>query len=149
MGLDVDAELLIHRPREEVASFASEPDNDPRWISGIRSAHLLTERPVRVGTRVERVASFLGKRIEYVMEVDDLVPGERIVMRSVRAPFPMRVTYGFRDGDEGTHMSIRVEGEPSGFYRLTGALMARRVRSAITKDLENLRSLLGGSASPT
>lgn len=145
MGVDVEAEVLIRRPRQEVASFATEPANDPRWISGIKSARMLTDPPVRVGTRVERLASFLGKRIEYVMEVAELVPAERIVMRSVRSPFPMHVTYRFDEGPGGTRMRIRVEGEATGFYRLAAPMLARQVRSSITRDLRNLRSLLEGT----
>jgi hypothetical protein len=148
MGLDVEAQLMIPRTREEVAGFATEPSNDPRWISGISSARMITDPPVRVGTRVERVASFLGKRIEYVMDVIELVPGERVVLESVRSPFPMRVTYAFSERPDGTLMRIRVEGEPKGFYRLGGPLMTRQVKTSLNRDLETLRSLLEGSAQP-
>ena len=63
----------------------------------------------RVGSQVERVASFLGRHIEYVNEISGLT-GTRLAMRSVRSPFPMRVTYGFDDtGDATTEVSVPVE----------------------------------------
>jgi hypothetical protein len=58
--VDVTAETTIDRPREEVAAFAIEPENDTRWILALRSAHALTDGPVSVGTRVERVCPILG-----------------------------------------------------------------------------------------
>ena len=63
MAVDVQAEVLISRSREDVAAFATNPVNDPVWISGIVEAKRLTETPVGEGTQVERVAPFLGKRI--------------------------------------------------------------------------------------
>ena len=58
------------------------------WIGDLRCARLLTPGPVRAGSQVERVAGFLGRRVKYVNEVTELT-GDRLVMRSVRLPFPM------------------------------------------------------------
>ena len=112
MAIDVRAETEIERVPAEVAAFAMEAGNDPRWIGGISTARRLTPPPTGIGTRVERVATFLGRRIEYVMDVVELVPNERIVLKSVKAPFPMRVTYELvlRDGE--TLASVRVQPEP-------------------------------------
>ncbi len=142
MAVDVTAQREIARPREEVAAFATDPANDARWIGGISQAEVLTDPPVAAGTRVRRVASFLGRRIEYVMEVDRLDPGRRVVMRSIVSPFPMRVTYEFEDAPSGTRARIRVEGSAEGFYRMAGPVLAAGVRRGITRDLKTLRSLL-------
>ena len=77
MAVDVKAEVVIKRSRDEVATFAMKPDNDPVWISGITEARMLTEPPVGQGTQVERIAYFMGKRIEYVLEVVDYDPNAR------------------------------------------------------------------------
>jgi hypothetical protein len=142
MPIDVTAESTIARRREEVAAFAMEAENDTRWIGGISSARRLTEGPIAVGTRVERVAHFLGRRVEYVMEVVELVPSERIVMRSIRSPFPMRVTYSFEDRDAATVARVRVEGGPEGFYRIAGGLMAPAVKRNIQADVKRLKELM-------
>jgi uncharacterized protein YndB with AHSA1/START domain len=147
MPIDVTAESTIARQREEVAAFAMEAENDTRWIGGISSARRLAEGPTAVGTRVERVAHFLGRRVEYVMEVVELVPGERIVMRSIRSPFPMRVTYSFEDADAATVARVRVEGGAEGFYRIAGGLMAPVVKRSLQSDVKRLKELME-SASP-
>lgn len=142
MSIDVTAQTTINRPRQEVADFATNPHNDPVWIGGISQARLLSEPPVAVGTQVERVASFLGRRIEYVNEVVDYEPGARLAMRSVKGPFPMAITYSFDDGDGGTLTSIRVQGDASGFFRLASPLLALAVHRSITRDLRALKRLL-------
>jgi hypothetical protein len=140
--LDVEQRIAIKRPRTEVAAFAMEAENDTHWISGISSARRLTEPPTNVGTRVERVASFLGKRIVYVMEVIELEPERRIVMRSIKSPFPMLVTYSFDGNDSTTTARVRVQGEPGRVYKIAGPLMASAVRRSLGRDLKSLRDLM-------
>jgi uncharacterized membrane protein len=145
MTVDSLARLRINRPQAEVASYLRDPDNDPRWIGGISSARLLTPEPIDVGAQVERVASFLGRRIEYVNQIVELGP-DQLVMRSVRSPFPMRVTYGFAAaGPDATDVSVRVEGDASGLYSLAGPLLNRAVTRNISGDLRRLKRLLEGA----
>jgi uncharacterized protein YndB with AHSA1/START domain len=143
VSTDVRAETVVARPRDEVAAYAMDHRHDPVWIGGIREARLVGDAPFGVGSRVERVAGFLGRRIEYVLEVTALDPGSRIVMSSVKAPFPMTVTYEFADADGGTRASVRVQGDASGFYgRLTGPLLSPMVRRNITGDVRRLKRVL-------
>ena len=145
MSVDVTVETVIARPRAEVAVYCCDPDNDTTWYVNIREVRWLTEPPVRVGTRVARVARFLGKRIEYTYEVLELEEGQRLVMRADDSPFPMQTTYTWEDADGGTRMRLRNEGEPTVFFgRMTAPLMARQMRAATTKDLARLKGILEG-----
>ena len=141
MAIDIRAVIDVARPREQVAAYLRDPGNDPSWIGGLRSARLVTDPPVGVGSRVERVASFLGRRIEYVNEITELT-GTRLAMRSVRSPFPMRVTYGFEDVGQATEVSVRVEGDASRAYRLADPIMATLVRRSVRRDLRTLKRVL-------
>jgi Polyketide cyclase / dehydrase and lipid transport len=142
MAVDVTATGSIDRLPDQVAAYLRDPANDTDWIGGLRSARLLTPGPVRVGSQVERVAGFLGRRVEYVNEITELT-ADRLVMRSVRSPFPMRITYGHRNaGDSTTEVSVRVEGDAGRFYRLVGPLLGLAVRRSITRDLRNLKQVL-------
>jgi uncharacterized membrane protein len=142
MAVDVVATDTIGRPCEEVAAYLRDPANDTRWIGGIRSARLLTPGPVAIGSQVERVATFLGRRVEYVNEITELT-ADRLAMRSVRSPFAMRVTYRHRDaGGSTTEVSVRVEGDAGRFYALAGPLLGLAVRRSITRDLRNLKQVL-------
>jgi uncharacterized membrane protein len=143
VSTNVVVETTIARPREEVAEYVVDWRNDPAWIGALSESALVTEPPLRVGSRVRRVAGFLGKRIEYVNEVVEHEPGRRLAMRSVQAPFPMSVVYEFEDGGAGTTlMRIRAGGDASGFYRLAGPLVSRAVRRSIARDLDRLKAAL-------
>jgi uncharacterized membrane protein len=144
MSIDVTAEVRIRRPLAEVAAYMTDPAHDPEWIGGVREVRMETPPPLSVGSRVARVAHFLGRRVEYVNEVTELDPDRVLDMRSVRAPFPMRVTYSFEaaDGEAPTVVRNRVRGAPGGFFALFGPLLGPLVKRSVQKDLERLRDVL-------
>lgn len=142
MAVDVQVETVIARPVAEVAEYAGDPSNAPEWYANIRSVEWRTEPPVRVGSRMDFVAQFLGRRLAYTYEVVELVPGQRLVMRTAEGPFPMQTTYTWEPFAEGTRMTLRNTGEPAGFARMAAPVMERAMRRATTKDLARLKSLL-------
>jgi Polyketide cyclase / dehydrase and lipid transport len=136
-------EAVFRRPRAEVADFAANPDNAPRWYENIESVDWKTERPLALGARFVFVARFLGRRLAYTYEVETLVPGERLVMATRDGPFPMETTYTWADtAGGGTRMSLRNRGEPTGFGKLTGPIMAAAIRRTNRKDLARLKQIL-------
>ena len=143
MTVDVSSAIVIHRPRHEVAEYASNPDHAPAWYVNIKTVEWKTDPPARVGSKVAFVAHFLGRRLAYTYEVVELVPGERFVMRTAQGPFPMETTYTWETAaGGGTRMTLRNRGMPAGFSRLVAPFMARAVRSANRKDLAALKALL-------
>ena len=143
--VDVVTEIEIARPRSEVAAYAADVDNATAWYENIRSVEWETAPPLTVGSRVAFVAQFLGRRLAYTYEIRELVPGERLVMSTSEGPFPMETTYEWSDAGEGaTRMTLRNRGEPAGFKRVAGPLMARQMRRANEKDLARLKQILEG-----
>lgn len=143
MPVDVLTELVIQRPLADVASFAAEPDNAPVWYENIKAVEWKSQPPVAVGSRVAFVAHFLGRRLAYTYEVVELVTNEKLVMRTAEGPFPMETTYTWQAvGANGTRMTLRNRGEPSGFSKLMSPLMASAMRRANRKDLARLKQLL-------
>ena len=143
VAVDVRTEIEIARPRGEVAAFAADPDNAPRWYTNIKSVRGKSARPLAVGSQVEFVAEFLSRQLVYTYEVKEHVPGERLVMETAEGPFPMRTTYTWADAPGGgTTMELRNEGEPSGFKAIAAPLMKAAMRRENQKDLRRLKALL-------
>lgn len=143
MAVDVQTEIVISRPRLEVAAYASDPDNAARWYQNIESVEWKSPRPLTVGSRVAFVARFLGRRLAYTYEVTELVPGERFVQRTTEGPFPMETTYTWEDNPAGgTRMKLRNRGEPAGFSGFAAPVMASAMRRANRKDLAQLKAIL-------
>jgi hypothetical protein len=141
-AVDVTTDIVIARPRDEVARFAAEPDNATRWYRNITSVAWRTPPPLAVGSRLAFVARFLGRELSYTYEVVEFVPGERLVQRTADGPFAMETTYTWKDAAGGTHMTLRNRGEPSGFSKVAGPAMAAAMRRANRMDLRRLKELL-------
>lgn len=143
VAVDVFTEIDIERPRDRVAGYAADPSNAPDWYVNIKAVEWKTPPPLGVGSRLAFVAHFLGRRLAYTYEIVELVPGERLVMRTAEGPFPMETTYTWEPaGERRTRMTLRNRGEPSGFSKLVAPLMAAAMRRANRKDLVRLKSLM-------
>jgi uncharacterized protein YndB with AHSA1/START domain len=140
LAVDVVTEIRIARPPDEVAAYAAHPENATAWYENIERVERETE------SRVAFVARFLGRRLAYTYEIVELVPGERLVMRTADGPFPMETTYAWADdGRGGTRMTLRNRGEPSGFSGVAAPLLAAAMRRANRKDLLRLKAVLESS----
>ena len=85
----------------------------------------------------------LGRNLSYTYEIAEFRPGEKLVMRTAQGPFPMQTTYSrAAAGAASTRMTLRNNGEPTGFSRLTAPFMASMMRKANTKDLARLKTIL-------
>jgi hypothetical protein len=143
MTIDLQTEIDIDRPVAAVAAYAADPSNATEWYANITSIDWRTPPPAQVGTLVDFVARFLGRRLAYTYEIVELVADERLVMRTRDGPFPMETTYTWTPaGDGRTHMTLRNRGEPAGFSRVAAPFMAPAMRRANRKDLAALKEIL-------
>ena len=143
MNVDVQTEIVIDRPVDEVARYAGDPSNAPEWYANIESVDWQTPPPAAVGSRMTFVARFLGRRLVYTYELVELLPGERLVMRTAQGPFPMETTYTWAAAGPGkTRMTLRNRGEPAGFSKALAPFMAPAMRRANRKDLANIKAIM-------
>ncbi len=142
MGVDVLTEIVIDRPVNVVAGYAGDPSNAPEWYTNIESVVWQTPPPPALGSRMEFVANFLGRRLAYIYEIVELIPSESLVMRTAQGAFPMETSYRWAAEGDGTRMSLRNRGEPSGFASVAGPVISAAMRRANSKDLARLKSIL-------
>lgn len=143
MTVDVMTEIVIDRPVAVVSAYAADPTNAPTWYVNIDSVDWKTSPPLEVGSALEFVARFLGRRLVYTYEITDLAPGQRLVMATKQGPFPMETTYTWAAaGDGSTKMTLRNRGAPAGFSKAVAPLIAPAVRRANRRDLAKLKAVL-------
>ena len=143
MAVDVTTDIVIRRPPGVVAAYAANPDAAPEWYENIESVEWRTGPPLETGTGVTFVASFLGRRLSYTYEVVELVPGERLVIRTAEGPFPLETLYRWQAAPDGaTRMTLRNRGEPAGFSSIVAPFVALAMRRANRKDLLRLKAVL-------
>lgn len=142
MVVVVETRIIIDRPPTEVAEYSANPDNAPIWYVNIKSINWRTPKPLAVGSQVDFVARFLGRRLAYTYEVVAMDLPHRLSMRTAQGPFPMQTDYEWRPASGGTEMVLRNSGQPRGFSRIAAPLMEPAMRKANMADLKNLKRIL-------
>ncbi|MEZ2373245.1 SRPBCC family protein [Arthrobacter sp. RCC_34] len=143
MNVDITVRTVINRPVAVVAEYAADPLNAPEWYANIKSVTLHTPgTQLGVGAQMDFVAHFLGRRLSYTYEITEYEPGRRLVMRTSDGPFPMHTAYSWSAEGDGTVMTLRNTGTPSGFGAILTPFMSLAMKAATTKDLANLKRIL-------
>jgi uncharacterized membrane protein len=140
---DVVVSVDIDRRADEVFAYLEDVGNNTQWLKGMRSCTWTTEPPVRVGSRYEQVAAFLGKEIRTSFEVTAHVPGRLITITSTEgSSFPLTVTREVTPVDGSSRVTETIQSDPGGFYRIAQPLLRTMVQRNIERDYRSLKQLL-------
>jgi uncharacterized membrane protein len=141
--VDIKTEMIIHCPIEKVSSYASNPDHAPEWYVNIDSAEWLTDKTLSLDSQIAFKATFLGRELAYVYKIEEYIPGEKLVMKTANGPFPMKTTYTWEKLEQNrTKMTLRNQGEPSGFSKILTPFMSTLMKKANQKDLKKIKEIL-------
>ena len=141
--VDVVTQIIIDLPIDQVASYAAYPDHAPEWYKNIKSVEWKTPKPLSLHSKIAFEADFLGRKLSYVYEITEYIPGQKLVMHTAQGPFPMETTYIWEAlNPSTTKMTLRNRGMPRGFSKLLSPFMEWAMKKANMKDLRQLKSIL-------
>jgi uncharacterized protein YndB with AHSA1/START domain len=147
----VEEEIIIRRPPEDVFAFATAPENDRLWSSTAVERRVESDGPVQVGTRINAVDKFLGRRIESTFEVTEHEPNRRSAIKFVSGPVRAEGTYTFEPASGGTRFRWALQAPPGlgGLYlgRVTDPLVTWIFRRRLRRDLRRLKEVMEGAKS--
>jgi Polyketide cyclase / dehydrase and lipid transport len=145
MAIDVTVTTEIAAAPETVAAVQFDPRRDPDWIGGVDRVELVTDLPIAQGSRVRRIGGFMGRPIEWLMQVEAFEPARHVGMHALESPFPMDVDYHLEpiDGGRAARARIRIRGDAKGMYgAMPGPLMGWMVRRSVQGDLKRLKRIV-------
>ena len=140
--IEVRVRQAIRRPATVVFDFIADPENNPLWQKGMRSARWTSEPPLGVGSTYEQVAHFLGREIRSAFEVAEFDEGRSLRIVSTGGPFPIDVTRSVTETEVGCDVGAVVRGEAGGFFRLASPVLGILVGRSVREDYRRLRDLL-------
>jgi uncharacterized protein YndB with AHSA1/START domain len=138
--------LVISRPVEEVFAFISNPENLPRWRAATLEIRRLSSEPFEIGSIVRGRFTFLGRPFEGNLEIIAREPHRSYATKMVEGPFPLEARYTLEPSEGGTQLTLVVQGEPGGFFKLAEPLVVSLAKRSYESDLHNLKEMLEAQA---
>jgi hypothetical protein len=138
MSVDAKAEIVIERPRSEVAKIMFDPKCDKLWIGGLTNVFPLTSGLLKTGSRVNRDGSFHGRQYSaQVLVVKD--EPDKMLELSSDEPFELKTKYELEDVDGGTRVKLRVQGIVEHQYKMPPVAFTKLVAESLNNDLKKLK----------
>jgi uncharacterized protein YndB with AHSA1/START domain len=134
--------VVINRSCEHVFAFLADPVNDPRWSSACVEMRKTSDGPVDVGTTFQQVGRFLGRRLEFTLEVTAYEPNRRFGMKVTTGPIRFAGMRILETVSGGTRVTFTGGGQSGGFFRIAEPLLARFAERQLITDLTALKQVL-------
>ena len=144
----VEESVIIACPLEAAFALAGDFANDARWSGAVKESVQISAGPLGVGARFRHLTEFMGQRIDATGVLTEYEPPSRSCYRSESGPIPHRDCRDFAATAEGTRLTIVLEAELSGVYRMAEPMIRGAGQQQLRADLQRLRRLLESAASP-
>jgi uncharacterized protein YndB with AHSA1/START domain len=139
--ITVEKSVIINRPVAEVFSFVTNEENTTKWQAGVESTQ--DEGPSnQVGSRYTEVRKFMGREMKTTLELTAFEPNAKWGAKVVKGPVPYEVVSLFEAAGDGTKVTTRVEGEPTGFFKVAEGMVSGQLEKSLEEDYQRLKALL-------
>ena len=136
----VEHSAVINRPVEEVFAYTTDPANVAEWQASALEASV--DGPLQTGATGREVRKFLGRRMESTVRIEAYEPSRRFALQVTSGPVPFHIEQTTEPEGEGTRISVVIEGEPGGFFKLAEPLVERAVKRETVANTETLKDIL-------
>lgn len=137
--INIEKSIVISKPVEEVFAFVTDGSKASQWQGGLEAVE---GQANAVGDQYTEVRKFLGREMRSVMEITAFEPNRRWAARVLKGPVPYEVSVQFEPQGQGTRLTTRVDGEPTGFFKVAEGMMKSQLEKSIEEDANRLKGIL-------
>jgi uncharacterized protein YndB with AHSA1/START domain len=138
----IEHELVIERPRREVFEFLADVDNLPQWQSGAVQSQLLTDLPLRAGSRFSETVRMGPLTVHTTCVVTELEPDKTFAFEAMSRPLDYAGSFRLSDVEGSTRLTMHAVAHLKGFWRLLEPLLGSDLRKEARSELEALQRIL-------
>jgi carbon monoxide dehydrogenase subunit G len=142
----LNEELVVNRSVDEVFALIGDFANAEVWDPGVEESRVITEGPVRVGSRYALTVVFNGRRLPMTYEVTALDPPRRVVLRGTGSTVNALDDIRFEATESGTRILYTADLRLKGVLRLMEPLLRSKFREVGRKAMAGMRAALEPSA---
>ncbi len=132
----------IKAPVEKTFAFISDFQNVSKWQSGVSEFSQTPDGPTQVGTRVNTVRTLLGQRMEITAEVLELIPNQKLAIKTISGPIQLHLVHILTPVPGGTKVDVHLELEGGGFFKLAEGALAANMRKEFEAQTQKMKELL-------
>ena len=142
--IKIEKSVIIKKPIGEAFEYSQNKDNYSKW-QGDGEIQMLEGPDKVVGSRYLDISKFLGQEMKSTMEITAFKKNEIWAAKVIKGPVPYEVTMTYANVPEGTKLTIMIEGEPKGFFKLAEGMVASSIEKDFEESLKRLKTILEGS----
>jgi hypothetical protein len=139
----VESSVTIGRPVEEVFGFFLDFDrNASQMDPSIESVSRTPAGPTRSGTAFRFSQRIFGKMRDTITTFTSIEPNRRIEIAASFGPVRPKGAFSFTEGSQGTTVTVRVNPDPVGPFKLLAPLFDRVAQKIWTERFARIKSAL-------
>jgi uncharacterized protein YndB with AHSA1/START domain len=146
--INIEGDIVIHRPVEEVFDFVADERNEPRYNPRMRRAELVTEGPIGVGTRFRAEVVSAGRSVPLAIEFTGFDRPRRLASQTRMSSMDIQYTLTFEPVSKGTRMRWSGDLNPRGVLKVMSPLVAWMGGRQERRIWTGLKRLLEGQGVP-
>lgn len=139
--ITVEKTVQINRPVADVFAYVTDYKNLTKWQGGVESIEAEGETNA-VGGKYTEVRKFLGREMKTTLEITVLETNAKWSAKALTGPVPYEATTTFESANGGTRMTTRVDGEPSGFFKMAQGAVKNQLDKSLEEDMQRLKKIL-------
>ena len=137
-----EASLVINCPAGKVFAYLTDITKGTEWQSELLEVQQTSDGPVGIGTTIREVRRFLGRNLETAFTVTEYEPDCKLGFKSTSGPIPMRGYYSLEETGDGAKVTMAVEAELTGVFKMTEPLMVHSAKRQMDADIARLKEIL-------
>ena len=143
--ITVEKSVQINKPVPEVFAFVTNGDNTTKWQIGVEAVQQAEGAANTIGSQYSEVRKFMGQAMKTTLELIAFEPNTKWGAKVVKGPVPYEITTIFEPANGGTKMTTRIEGEPSGFFKVAQGMVSGQLEKNLEESGQKLKELMEAS----
>ncbi len=137
-----EASLVINCPLDKVFAYLADISRGTEWQSELLEVQQTSNGPVGIGTTIREVRRLMGRNMETSFAVTEYEPDHRLGFKSTSGPIQMRAYYSLDGSGDGTKVTMTVEADLTGVFRMTEPMVVHGAKRQMDADIARLKEIL-------
>jgi uncharacterized protein YndB with AHSA1/START domain len=139
-----EGQIVIDRPVEEVFTYLSNPENHPQWEKVVVESKLMTNGPMRVGSKFKEQVKLMGPPIEVVCTITEYEYPRVVAFRSdTSSKIQYEARIHLEPVGNSTRLTFKGTNQFGGVWKLLEPILGGEMKKELEEALKNPQAAAG------